>query len=311
MTTPPTHDVMAHDATTGRSSLGAPVPAACPRAAGIGLKADHYLEILETRPSIGWFEVHAENFMGEGGAPHRYLTAIRERYPLSLHGVGLSLGSTGPLDREHALRLRALVDRYEPGLVSEHLAWTRHEHVHFNDLLPLPLTEEALDTMAAHVEETQEILGRRLLIENPSTYVATRDEMSETEFLIALARCTGCGLLVDVNNVYVCAMNHGRDAAAWLDAIPADLVGEVHLAGHAVEMVDGETLRIDDHGSRVAPDVFKLYRRFIDRVGAVPTLIEWDNNVPLLSVLLEEASQAERVLRQREAPGVLMGRTHD
>ena len=308
MITPQTRDAMAYDATTGRSALGRPAPAACPRAAGVGLKADHYREIVETKPAIGWFEVHAENFMGEGGAPHRYLTAIREHYPLSLHGVGLSLGSAGPLDRDHARRLRALVDRYEPGLVSEHLAWTRHENVHFNDLLPVPLTREALDTVADHVDETQEILGRRMLIENPSTYVATRDEMTETEFLISLARRTGCGLLVDVNNVYVSAMNHGRDATAWLDVIPADLVGEIHLAGHAVENVNGHELRIDDHGSPVTADVFSLFRRFIDRVGAQPTLVEWDNNVPPLSELLEEAARAQRVLEVAQGP--LMGHAH-
>lgn len=311
MTIPPSHDASAYDAASGRSHLGRPTPAVCPRAAGVGLKADHYREILDTRPDIGWFEVHAENFMGAGGAPHRYLTAIREHYPLSLHGVGLSLGSAGPLDRAHAKRLRALVDRYEPGLVSEHLAWSRHESVHFNDLLPVPLTGEALDIVAEHVEETQEILGRRMLIENPSTYVATRDEMSETEFLVALARRTGCGLLVDVNNVYVSSMNHGRNAAAWLDAIPAELVGEIHLAGHAVEMVEGEALRIDDHGSRVSPEVFELYGRFLDRVGAVPTLIEWDSEVPPLCVLLEEASQADRLLLRARAQTAMMGRAHD
>lgn len=311
MTTPPSHDALADDATSGRSLLGRPIPAACPPAAGIGLKADHYREILDTRPDIGWFEVHAENFMGAGGAPHRYLTAIREHYPLSLHGVGLSLGSAGPLDRAHAKRLRALVDRYEPGLVSEHLAWSRHDGVHFNDLLPVPLTAEALDIVAEHVEETQDILGRQMLIENPSTYVATCDEMSETEFLVALARRTGCGLLVDVNNVYVSSMNHDRDATAWLDAIPADLVGEIHLAGHAVEMVDGEALRIDDHGSRVSPDVFYLYGRFLDRIGVVPTLIEWDNQVPQLRVLLEEASRADRLLARAQAQTAIMGRAHD
>ncbi|WP_339613947.1 DUF692 domain-containing protein [uncultured Parvibaculum sp.] len=311
MTIPPSHDAPASSAGSGRSRLGRPTPAACPRAAGVGLKADHYREILDTRPAIGWFEVHAENFMGAGGAPHRYLTAIREHYPLSLHGVGLSLGSAGPLDRAHAKRLRALVDRYEPGLVSEHLAWSRHDGIHFNDLLPVPLTEEALDIVAEHVEETQDILGRRMLIENPSTYVATRDEMSETEFLVALARRTGCGLLVDVNNVYVSSMNHGRDAAAWLDAITADLVGEIHLAGHAVEMVEGEALRIDDHGSRVSPEVFELCGRFLDRVGPVPTLIEWDSDVPPLSVLLEEASKADKLLLRAQAQAAMMGRAHD
>ncbi|MEX1154112.1 DUF692 domain-containing protein [Parvibaculum sp.] len=284
-----------------------PVPAA----AGIGLKPQHYLEILENLPALGWFEVHAENYMGAGGPPHRYLTAIREHYPLSLHGVGLSLGSAGPLDRAHALRLRDLVDRYEPGLVSEHLAWTRHGETHFNDLLPVPLTMEALDVMTAHVAEMQDILGRQILVENPSVYTDIRDaEMSESEFLIALTRRSGCGLLIDVNNVYVSCVNRGDDAQDWLAAIPAELVGEIHLAGHATEMVENVSLLIDDHGSAVAAAVFDLYRDFMDDIGVRPTLIEWDTDVPALDVLLTEAARAQCCIDRIKGLDAVMGAPH-
>ena len=300
-----THVQASHGPASRRAST--PIPAA----AGIGLKPQHYLEILDSRPALGWFEVHAENYMGAGGPPHRYLTAIREHYPLSLHGVGLSLGSTGPLDRAHALRLKALVARYEPGLVSEHLAWTRHGQTHFNDLLPVPLTQEALDVMVAHVDETQEILGRSILIENPSVYVDIEGaEMSEPEFLVALAYRSGCGLLIDVNNVHVSCSNRGDDAEAWLDAIPGHLVGEVHLAGHATEMVDGTPLLIDDHGSPVVTDVFDLYRNFIENIDARPTLIEWDTDVPALDVLLAEAGRAQHCLDQIRSLDAILGHRH-
>ncbi|MBI1260887.1 MAG: DUF692 family protein [Rhizobiales bacterium] len=282
-----------------------------PARAGIGLKPAHYAAILETQPDIGWFEVHAENYMGAGGAPHRYLETITARYPLSLHGVGLSLGSAGPLDRAHAKRLRALVDRYRPALVSEHLAWTRFGATHFNDLLPLPLTDETLALVRAHVDETQQILGRQMLIENPSTYVRfDGPQMSEPDFLVALAEATGCGLLIDVNNVQVSSVNHMRDARAWLDAIPGALVHEVHLAGHAIEMIGGERLLIDNHGGRVSDAVMALYRRFVERVGSQPTLIEWDMDVPSLDVLLEEAVRAERVLDAVRDLGPVMAVRH-
>lgn len=268
-----------------------------PAAAGIGLKAQHYREILETDPPLGWFEVHPENYMGAGGPPHHYLTRIRERYPLSLHGVGLSLGSAGGLDPDHLRRLKTLVDRYEPGLVSEHLSWSVFDGAYLNDLLPLPLTEEALTHVAAHVDEMQTALGRRVLVENPSAYVRVRnDTMSEPEFLTELARRTGCGLLLDINNVYVSARNHGFDTGAYLDAIDPALVGEMHLAGHAVERIDGHELRIDDHGSEVCDAVWTLYASFIAYAGAKPTLIEWDTDVPELGTLLREAARAQTVL---------------
>lgn len=303
---PPTDELTGSASPRERDGFD-PVPAR----AGIGLKPVHYVEILETQPDIGWFEVHAENYMGAGGAPHRYLEAITARYPLSLHGVGLSLGSAGPLDRAHAKCLRLLVDRYRPALVSEHLAWTRFGPSHFNDLLPLPLTDETLALVVDHVDETQQILGRQMLIENPSTYVAfDGPQMSEPDFLVELAHTTGCGLLVDVNNVHVSSVNHRRDAQAWLDAIPSELVREIHLAGHGVEMINGEVLLIDNHGARVSDGVMALYQRFVERVGPQPTLIEWDMDVPLLDVLLDEAMRADRVLEAVRDLGPVMAVRH-
>ncbi len=268
---------------------------------GIGLKAEHYREILDTNPQIEWFEVHTENYMGAGGAPHRYLSAIRENYPISVHGVGLSLGGAEPLDRSHLKNTKKIIDRYEPALVSEHLAWSQFGGTHFNDLLPVPRTPEALKIVAAHIDEVQTFLGRQILIENPSTYLEfEQDCISEPKFLVSLAKKTGCGLLVDVNNVYVSAMNHGFDAAAWLSDIPASLVGEIHLAGYLVEQIDGAQLYIDDHGSTVAPAVWRLYADFVNRIGPKATLIEWDNNVPLLSDWMIEAAHAQKILTPTE-----------
>jgi len=268
-----------------------------PARAGIGLKASHYREILEGNPDPGWLEVHPENYMGEGGPPHHYLGLIRRDHPLSLHGVGLSLGSADIPDPAHLQRLKALVERYQPGEVSEHLAWASHGGVFLDDLLPLPLTRETLDHACRNIQQVQEVLGRRILLENPSTYLRFRDdEYPEAEFLVELARRSGCGLLVDVNNVYVSACNHGLDAAAYLASLPAALVAEIHLAGHSVEDVDGRELRIDDHGDRVAGAVWSLYRDFIQRVGPRPTLIEWDTRVPGLETLLTEAGKAQRLL---------------
>ncbi len=285
-----------------RNAEHAPSFRPIPARAGIGLKADHYAEILETRPDIGWFEVHPENYMGAGGPPHRYLSAIREHYPLSLHGVGLSLGSAGDLDAEHLGRLRSLTDRYQPGQVSEHVAWTTVDGAYLNDLLPLPYTEESLAHLVEHIDQVQEALARRILIENPSSYLRFAEStIPEEEFLVEAARRSGCGILLDVNNVYVSACNHGYDAAAYLAAVPADLVGEIHLAGHSVEELEGMKLHIDDHGSPVMDEVWDLYAATIDRLGPVPTLIEWDNNIPALAVLLDEAAAAEDILDRRAA----------
>jgi uncharacterized protein (UPF0276 family) len=272
-----------------------------PPRAGVGLKPQHYRDILDAAPDIGWFEVHAENYMGAGGPPHAYLTAVRERYPLSLHGVGLSIGGSGPLDKDHIGRLRALADRYEPALFSEHLAWSSHDTVYLNDLLPLPYTEETLDRVCTHIDEVQSTLRRRMLLENPSTYVAFAEtSMSEVAFLREVVRRTGCGLLLDVNNVFVQAANHGFEAAAYIDSYPAEHVGEIHLGGHDEdEDDDGSALLIDDHGREVSDPVWALYARALARTGPKPTLIEWDNDVPDWPTLFAEARRADAVIADR------------
>jgi uncharacterized protein len=273
------------------------VAAPLPPRAGVGLKPEHIDAILAERPDIGFFEIHAENYMGDGGPPHRRLEAIRALYPLSLHGVGLSIGSPRPLDRAHLARLKAIARRYEPGLFSEHLAWSTHDRGFLNDLLPLPYTEETLAIVCAHIDETQEALGRRMLLENPSTYVVfAQSSIPETEFLNAVARRTGCGLLLDVNNVEVCGTNHGFDATAYLDAFPMEHVGEIHLAGYAeAEDEAGHPLLIDAHDSAVRPGVWTLYEKLIASIGPQPTLIEWDNEGPNWPTLHAEARRAERL----------------
>jgi uncharacterized protein (UPF0276 family) len=282
---------------TADSRLCDPIPAR----AGIGLKPQHYKKILEEQPDLGWFEVHPENYMGAGGPPHRYLEEIRANYPLSMHGVGLSLGSAGSLDKEHLKALKILVDRYQPGLVSEHLSWSHGQEVFMNDLLPLFYTEESLKIVVDHVSEVQDYLGRQILIENPSTYLSLKDNvMSETEFLTAVARQSGCGLLLDVNNVYVCARNHGFDPMAYVSEISPELVGEIHLAGHQVFDIQGTELRIDDHGSAVCEDVWDLHAHALSLLGSRPMLIEWDTDVPELSVLLSEAAKADHLAVQAE-----------
>ncbi|MEM7192805.1 MAG: DUF692 domain-containing protein [Pseudomonadota bacterium] len=269
-----------------------------PHSSGVGLKPEHYRDILDGAPDIGWFEVHAENYMGDGGPPHAYLTAIRERYPISLHGVGLSIGGAGPLDKDHLVRLRTLADRYQPALFSEHLAWSSHDDTYLNDLLPLPYTVETLDRVCDHIDEVQEAMGRRMLLENPSTYVVYAETtMSEVAFLGEIVRRTGCGLLLDVNNVFVQAANHGFEPSDYLDAFPAEHVGEIHLGGHAEDSdSDGSLLLIDDHGRGISEQVWALYARVIGRIGPMPTLIEWDNDVPSWSQLFAEAKRADRLL---------------
>ena len=268
-----------------------------PVRAGVGFKANHGTEILETKPDLGWFEIHPENYMVAGGPRHALLTKIREHYPLSIHGVALSLAGAEPPDTDHLTALKRLIDRYEPGLVSEHLAWSAHGGHYFADLLPIPLSEEALDQVCENVERTQDALGRQILIENPSTYLPLDgNEIPEPEFLTAVAKRTGCGLLLDVNNIYVSTQNLGGDASAYVDAIDGGLIGEVHLAGHAVDEAGPERLLIDDHGSLVCDPVWELYTRLIRRVGAKPTLVEWDTNIPDWSVLFGEAQKAERLM---------------
>ena len=269
-----------------------------PPRAGVGLKAEHYEEILRSRPDIGWFEIHAENYMGEGGPPHHFLEAIRDHYPISLHGVGLSIGADEPLDKAHLQRLKHLNERYRPGLFSEHLAWSTHVGVYYNDLLPVPYTEETVIRVSEHIDEVQQTLGRRMLLENPSTYLHFTDSsMSETAFLEQVVDRTGCGLLLDVNNVFVSATNQGYSPEGYLDAFPLGEVGEIHLAGHAEDEDDqGVTLLIDAHDRPIVDPVWALYARTIRSSGALPTLIEWDTDVPAWSELFEEAARAERVL---------------
>ncbi|MXN65336.1 DUF692 family protein [Stappia sp. GBMRC 2046] len=277
-----------------------------PARAGVGLKAQHYRDVLEGAPDIGFFEIHAENYMGAGGPPHAYLSAIREFYPLSLHGVGLSIGSHGALDKDHLARLKAIESRYEPGLFSEHLAWSTHDTAYYNDLLPVPYDRETLARVCDHIDEVQDTLGRRMLLENPSTYVAfEQSTMSELDFLREIVRRTGCGLLLDVNNVYVSAVNHETSPEDYLDSFPVEHVGEIHLGGHAPDIDDeGRPLLIDAHDRAVDNAVWGLYDRLLQRAGALPTLIEWDNDVPQWAVLAGEAAAAERMLA-----GVAQGTT--
>ena len=270
---------------------------ALPAVAGIGLRAPHVSEVLATRPDVRWFEVHSENYFVEGGPALAALARIRADYPLSLHGVGMSLGSADPLDRTHLGKLRRLIDRFEPALVSEHLCWSGIDGRHLNDLLPLPYTEEALAHVCTRVAEVQEALGRELLVENVSSYLAFADAtIPEWEFVAAVARRTGCKLLLDVNNIYVNAVNHGFDADVYLAAIPPDAVSEIHLAGFDAS---GPYL-IDTHGAPVAAAVWALYTRAIERVGPRPTLIEWDTDIPAFSVLECEAATAQAILEARD-----------
>jgi uncharacterized protein len=260
---------------------------------GIGLRSPHLAEIAATRPELGFLEVHAENYMAETAALDRLLE-LRRDYPVSLHGVALSLGSAEELDRAHLGRFKALIGRIEPVLVSEHLAWSAIGGAYLNDLLPLPYNEESLDIFCSHVEEAQKAIGRRLLIENPSSYLRYRHScIPEAEFLTEVARRTGCGILCDVNNIYVSARNFGFNPIAYLDALPVEATGEIHLAGHhTAEDVD---ILIDDHGSRVAQPVWELYAAALRRLGPVPTLIEWDTDLPALEMLLDEARHAQEL----------------
>lgn len=266
--------------------------------AGTSLKPEHLEHILDEAPQRGFFEVHAENYMGAGGPTHAGLTRIRQDYPVSLHGVCMSIGGPQPLDQMHLVRFKALVDRYEPALVSEHLAWSTHETTYFNDLLPLPYTEATLARVAEHIDEVQEAIGRPILLENPSTYVVFPEStMSETEFIRAVVRRTGCGLLLDVNNVFVSATNHGYSALGYLADYPLEHVGEIHLAGHAEQTDDeGELLLIDSHDGPVADAVWKLFDIVVSRRGATPTLVEWDSDIPDWPILRAEATAAQVIL---------------
>ena len=279
--------------------------------AGASFKHEHLTAILAEGRQDGFFEVHAENYMGAGGPPHHALERIRRDHPISLHGVCMSIGGPQPLDRAHLERFRALVERYEPALVSEHLAWSTHETTYFNDLLPLPYTEATLVRVSGHIGEVQEAIGRPILLENPSSYVVFREStMSETDFICELVRRTGCGLLLDVNNVFVSATNHGYSALGYLADFPIEHVGEIHLAGHAEQTDDeGDLLLIDSHDGPVADAVWKLFEIIVGRCGPLPTLVEWDSNIPEWPVLKAEAAAAQAIL-DRHASNLTSGKDH-
>ena len=269
-----------------------------PACTGVGFKPAHFRDIVAAPQPVGFFEVHAENYMGAGGPPHAQLGALRERYALSVHGVGLSIGSMGPLDRDHLVRLKVLCERYAPESFSEHLAWSSHNDVYLNDLLPLPYAQQTLARVAEHIDEVQTALGRQMLLENPSTYIRfSESTIPEVDFLTELSKRTGCGLLLDINNVFVSAKNHSTQPLTYLDSFPFDQVKEIHLGGHDEEVDDvGALLLIDTHGSPIAEAVWTLYAHVIARTGALPTLIEWDNDVPDWPTLLAEAVAAQNIL---------------
>jgi uncharacterized protein (UPF0276 family) len=266
-----------------------------PARAGIGLRAIHHDDFLKAPPQVGWVEAHAENYFAAGGAQPWYLEQVRQRFPLSLHGVGLSLGSADPLDPTHLAHWRRLIDRFEPALVSEHLCWSGTGGLYSNDLLPLPYTRAALKHLVSRVQQAQESLRRQLLIENVSSYLEFESsDMTEWDFLTELARRSGCGILLDVNNVYVSACNHSFDARRYIDAIPAAAIGEIHLAGHSINRAGNREIRIDTHSTAVCNEVWALYEYTIRRNGYRPTLIEWDTDIPALGVLAAEATLADR-----------------
>ena len=271
-----------------------------PHAPGVGYKPQHFSEILDNRGPVGWLEVHAENYMGDGGRPLAQLRHLAERFPISVHGVGLSIGGEGPLNADHLARLKHLCDWLQPASFSEHLAWSTHDSHFLNDLLPLPYTEATLARVARHIDQVQETVGRRMLLENPSTYLAfDESEMPEIDFLTEVVRRTGCGLLLDVNNVFVSATNQKTDPVSYIDAFPTDHVGEIHLGGHDEDEDDhGAPLLIDSHGREVVDPVWTLYAHTIAKAGPKPTLIEWDTDVPDWPTLAAEAARAHEILAQ-------------
>lgn len=284
-----------------RHDIQACAPSLPPRA-GLGLKSEHFKEVLEQRPELGFFEVHAENYMVAGGPFHHYLGLIRQEYPLSLHGVGLSIGGEGPLDSEHLRRLAVLIERYQPQSFSEHLAWSSHGPVFLNDLLPLAYDVPTLQRVCEHIDQLQNHLGRTMLLENPATYLQfQRSTLDETDFIREVIQRSGCGLLLDVNNLYVSCINHQRDPLDYLQALPLHAVGEIHLAGFAEDRDSlGDRLLIDDHGAPVDREVWALYQQALERIGPMATLIERDNQVPSLTTLLGEAAQAQALLHQAQ-----------
>ncbi len=265
---------------------------------GIGLRAPHYQDILDTKPkNIGWLEIHPENYFC-GGIHQHFLDQISEHYPLSMHAVGLSLGADQPVDLDHLRKFKDLIDRYDPFIISDHASWSASGNAHLNDLLPLPYTQESLARLCKNIDQTQDYFGRRILVENPSTYIAFQDnDMTEHDFMNALCQKTGCGMILDVNNIFVQSHNHGLDPYAYIDAIKSDYVGEIHLAGHIRKDVGKRDILVDTHNQNICDDVWDLYAHAIKHVGARPTLIEWDQDFPALSVLLDEAEKAHNTIK--------------
>ncbi len=295
-----------HPGSGQRAPAGTAGPGAAaelPRRIGVGLKPEHFRDVLETRPDLGFFEVHAENYMVDGGPFHHFLGRIREHYALSLHGVGLSIGGEAPLDEAHLARLAALIARYEPASFSEHLAWSSHGQTFLNDLLPLPYDRDTLDRVCNHIDHLQTRLQRRMLLENPSTYLEFEaSTLSETQFLSELLQRTGCGLLLDVNNVHVSCTNHGRDPRAYIRELPLQAVAQIHLAGFARDAdAAGAPLLIDSHASPVDEAVWQLYGELVAAIGSMPTLLERDSNIPALATLLAEAGRAESIMKAQAA----------
>ena len=275
-------------------------PLPIPPRAGIGFRPQHIHDFLLNPPDVAWIEVHAENYFVEGGPRIQALEKLRQTYPVSIHGVGLSLAST--LNPDHMEAFKALVEQFQPGLISEHLAWTTHESVYYNDLLPFPYTEETLKTVCQNIDQVQTSLGRKILVENPSTYLRFKHStIAEREFLTEVVHRSGCGLLLDVNNVHIASTNHTFDPEEYISELPLSEVGEIHLAGHTVHSVAGQTILLDDHGGPVSEPVWGLFRATLKRIGPCPTLVEWDNNVPDLPVLLEQATIAENWLNEVRA----------
>jgi uncharacterized protein (UPF0276 family) len=269
-----------------------------PRSAGIGYKPQHFTSLLRDPGAVTWLEIHAENYMGDGGRPIAQLRALAQHFPISVHGVGLSIGGEASPDRDHLARLRTLIDWLEPASFSEHLAWSSHGTEFLNDLLPLPYNDATLERVARHINQVQDALNRPMLLENPSTYLAfSETDMSETDFLRALSHRTGCGLLLDINNVFVSATNQQTDPRAYLRDYPLEAVGEIHLGGHAQDTdADGAPLLIDSHNAAVVDPVWQLYAETIATTGPLATLIEWDNDVPAFDVLRAEATRATALL---------------
>ncbi|MEQ8285628.1 DUF692 domain-containing protein [Thalassospira sp.] len=276
-----------------------------PARAGVGFKADHAKDIFGTSPSVGWFEIHPENYMVAGGPRLAMLEQLCGQYPVSMHGVGLSLGGGEPLNESHLADLKRLVDRFDPAMVSEHIAWSSHEGLYMADLLPTPMTKTSLDQLVAAISHVQDYIGRRILIENPTSYMALpQNSIPELDFITEAAQRSGCGLLMDVNNVYISAHNLGFDAKEFIDAVPADLVGEIHLAGHERDANQNDDVLIDTHSRPVADPVWALFDRLVGRIGPRPTLIEWDNDVPSWPVLHQEAMLADRYLTNDRTVGL-------